>query len=236
MRDGNDDDDDDDDDDNNHNHKRSSNNNGAFQGSYTCTDGSSRLSTGAKVGIAIAVIVVVLLILFLVWTVFRKQRIRRRKRNTPVDGYTALGVVRDEKVMGYEKSLPLARPIPSTMVGRNRDSDPIGVGSIPRKPLSPPPAEGLDGDRTRVSMVSTSPPVPAALMPGDRSAASPPLDADGRSLFLHPIPRRRPSETDVPLLDSGDVHEAPGSPMRRETFELDAGPVRGTHQQPINHA
>ncbi|PYI11473.1 hypothetical protein BO78DRAFT_446520 [Aspergillus sclerotiicarbonarius CBS 121057] len=231
-----------DDDDNNNKRKRHSNNNnnGAFQGSYTCTDGSSSaLSTGAKAGIAIAVIVLVLLILFLVWTVVKKQRIRRRRRNNTQDGngnvYTAVGTARDEeKVMGYEKPLPL----PGSVVGRN--SEPINVvGGIPRKPLSPPPPmEGTEagtGNGNRESMLSTSPPVPAALVPGDRSSGSPPLDADGRSLFLHPIPRRRPSETDVPLLDSGDVHEAPGSPMRRETFELDAGPVRGTHQQPINH-
>ncbi|RAL01321.1 putative GPI-anchored cell wall protein Pst1, partial [Aspergillus ibericus CBS 121593] len=258
LRNGKSDDDDDNDNDDDNTRKRnnnnnnsssssssSSNNNGVFQGSYSCTDGSSSgLSTGAKAGIAIAVIVLVLLILFLVWTVVKKRRIRRRRRNINTqDGnvYTAVGTARDEeKVIGsYEKPLPL--PLTGSLVGRNggAGSEPMNVvgSGIPRKPLSPPPVEdnGMNRDGNRESMLSTSPPVPAALLPGDRTSRSPPLDEDGRSLFLHPIPRRRPSETDVPLLDSGDVHEAPGSPMRRETFELDAGPVRGTHQQPINH-
>lgn len=243
LRDG----DDDDDDDNNTRRRRdnnNNNNNGAFQGAYTCTDSSSSgLSAGAKAGIAIAVIVLVLLILVGVWMMYRKQRKRRRRRNDDQSQmmYTPVGVGlrggggssnRDEESSAGDEKPVTGVPNPAVL---RQNSDSVNaLSAIPRKPISPPPPSNEMNRESMVSM-STSPPLPAALVPGDRSSASPPNEADGRSLFLHPIPRRRPSETDVPLLDSADVHEAPGSPVQRPTFELDAGPVRGMHQQPIHH-
>ncbi|PWY68475.1 hypothetical protein BO70DRAFT_366142 [Aspergillus heteromorphus CBS 117.55] len=220
--------DDDDDDNNNHNHNHgnsNSNSNSVFQGSYSCSDGSSSgLSAGAKAGIAIAVIVVVMLIVLFAWWRVRKMRKQKRRRNGPTDKnqYTAVGVGHhdEEMVLGDEKTR------------MNRNSDLASPGNIPRKPLSPPPPEEANTSMD-TSMLSTSPPVPVALLPGAADRATD-ADADGQSLFLHPIPRRRPSETDVPLLDSGDVHEAPAAPVER-VYELDGGPVRGTHQQPINH-
>jgi LPXTG-motif cell wall-anchored protein len=53
-------------------------------------------------------------------------------------------------------------------------------------------------------------------------------------------PPPQEQERDIPMLDSGDVHEAPAMPAggERDTtqvFELDAGPIYGMHQQAIHH-
>jgi LPXTG-motif cell wall-anchored protein len=55
---------------------------------------------------------------------------------------------------------------------------------------------------------------------------------------VSPAPQEQ--ERDIPMLDSGDVHEAPAMPAggERDTtqvFELDAGPIYGMHQQAIHH-
>ncbi|RAH43627.1 putative GPI-anchored cell wall protein Pst1 [Aspergillus brunneoviolaceus CBS 621.78] len=229
------DDDDDDDDDHNNN----SNSNGVFRGSYSCSDGSnSGLSSGAKAGIAIGVIVLVLLIFLLVWVLMRRNRSRRKRRNAAQDegksGYAAVGVglSHDRKISNMEEKLKPRVSEP------HEPEQTINLNNIPRKPLSPPPPSlSTDARRTISTISPSSPPVPAALIPGtESSSSSVPTSDDQNALFLHAIPRRRPSETDVPLLDSGNVHEVPASPVaHRGLYELDAGPVRGTHQQPINH-
>ncbi|PYI29533.1 hypothetical protein BP00DRAFT_437610 [Aspergillus indologenus CBS 114.80] len=233
LRNGDDDDDDDDDSNNN------SNSNGVFRGSYSCSDGSSSgLSSGAKAGIAIGVIVLVLLIFLLVWVLMRRNRSRRKRRNAAQDEgkseYTAVGVglSHDRKISNMEEKLK-----PRVSEPHEPDQT-INLNSIPRKPLSPPPPSLSNDTHRTISTISpSSPPVPAALIPGtESSSSSVPTSDDQNALFLHAIPRRRPSETDVPLLDSGNVHEVPASPVaHRGLYELDAGPVRGTHQQPINH-
>ena len=50
-----------------------------------------------------------------------------------------------------------------------------------------------------------------------------------------PTPELDNSEPDTPILDGGNVHEAPGVPAggsrnTTQCFELDAGPVSGAHQ------
>ncbi|RAL13250.1 uncharacterized protein BO97DRAFT_469953 [Aspergillus homomorphus CBS 101889] len=235
LRNGDDDDDDDDGDHNNNDN----NGNSVFKGSYSCSDGSSSgLSTGAKAGIAIGVILVVLLMILLVWVLMHRNRSRRKRRNAAENddksGYTAVGVRlsherktsnMDEKVKPQVSEPPEADP-------------PINLDSIPRKPLSPPPpSASTDAHRTVSTLSPSSPPLPTSLLPGmDPSSSSVPTSDYQNALFLHATPRRRPSETDVPLLDSGNVHEVPASPIAHgEVYELDAGPVRGTHQQPISH-
>ncbi|KAL4898163.1 hypothetical protein BDV59DRAFT_166314 [Aspergillus ambiguus] len=182
----------------------------------TASDSDSGLSGGAIAGIVIAVVVVVILILLFLWLLMR----RRRKQAAPVPPPTTN---KDE-----EKNMMAVPPS-----GPNGKSP--GHGEIPadknvaRKPLSAP--QSL---QNRLSgTTSTSPPVPAALMAGDRSSMLP-HSTDDASLFLYPIPRQRPSEADVPMLDSGHVHEVAAEPDRpNPVYELDAGAV-SSHQQPIN--
>ncbi|OJK02207.1 hypothetical protein ASPACDRAFT_41026 [Aspergillus aculeatus ATCC 16872] len=231
SEDGDDDDDDD--------HNNNSNSNGVFRGSYSCSDGSSSgLTSGAKAGIAIGVIVLVLLIFLLVWVLMRRNRSRRKRRNAAQDegksGYTAVGVglSHDRRISNMEEKLKPRVSEP------HEPEQTINLNNIPRKPLSPPPPSlSTDARRTLSTISPSSPPVPATLIPGtESSSSSVPTSDDQNALFLHAIPRRRPSETDVPLLDSGNVYEVPASPVaHRGLYELDAGPVRGTHQQPINH-
>ncbi|KAH8424941.1 putative GPI-anchored cell wall protein Pst1 [Aspergillus melleus] len=126
--------------------------------------------------------------------------------------------------------------------------------AIPRKPLSPAPQEtgivsiaGTDSalgtnSNSAIGSGTRSTSLPSALVAGESDPRFSTVSALGssdqsESLFLRPMPRRIPSESDVPMLDSGDVHEAPAQSAREldPPFELDAGPVRGTHQQAINH-
>ncbi|KAA8650856.1 hypothetical protein EYZ11_004689 [Aspergillus tanneri] len=202
---------------------------GAFQGSYSCSNsksGSSGLSAGAKAGIAIGVILGVLLIVLLVWMCARRQRRQRRAQKEAIDNIAAAGAART--IVDEEKAEHRVSGTPSLP----EDSSQMqAVNSIPRKPLSPPPLE------TEAGGGSTS--LPSALVVGDQRAsmgAGTNAQSDP-SLFLRPMPRRQPSESDVPMLDSGDVHEAPVQSAREQDapYELDAGPVRGTHQQAIHH-
>ncbi|KAF7585564.1 hypothetical protein BBP40_010646, partial [Aspergillus hancockii] len=187
----------------------------AFKGSFSCSENGAGLSSGAKAGIAIGVIIGVITVLLLVWFCIRRQKkLRRTNANTTaLVGATAAGAAGKDVEKGDEKRTPTTTTVSDT-------SSP--VNSIPRKPLSPPPPQRGT--------------VPAALVPGDRSSAGV-ANGDDPSLFLRTVPRRRPSESEVPMLDSGDVHEAPFVEVgRRQSglFELDAGPVSGRHQQVIH--
>ena len=82
------------------------------------------------------------------------------------------------------------------------------------------------GQYTTPSMNQAAAPVPGQ---GKTPAA-------GLKIPRKPFPPTRPSEPQVPLLDSSTIHEAPTE--RRESrppiYELDAGP-QSLHQRPIHH-
>ncbi|KAE8146862.1 hypothetical protein BDV25DRAFT_143313 [Aspergillus avenaceus] len=189
-----------------------------FQSSYSCSEhaSTSSLSPGAKAGIAVGVIIGVIIVLLALWLFIRRQR--KRKRNMALAGAAAVG---GDAEKGTEKGAQTSTVSSTTVSTPSGGTGVVGNGGIPRKPLSPPPPPTT---------------VPAALVPGDRGSATP-TNTDDPSLFLRPMPRRRPSESDVPMLDSENVHEAPPvEPGRRQEglHELDAGPVSGRHQQAIH--
>ena len=187
-------------------------------------DSGSSLSGGAIAGIVIAVVVVVILVLLLLWLFMR-----RRRKHAALPAPTTTNISKDT-----EKP-PMAAPPEGPNTQPPGQGEILSDKNVARKPLSPPQSlqNRLSGMETGTT--STSPPVPAALMAGDRSSMLP-HNPDEASLFLHPIPLRRPSETDVPMLDSGHVHEVPAEPDRPNAiYELDAGAV-SAHQQPINRS
>lgn len=76
----------------------------------------------------------------------------------------------------------------------------------------------------------------AMQQPAAAVAASPPPPALASNIPRKPITPAPPEpDWDIPMLDSGLVHEVSAEPTGHQVFELDAGPVQGTHQQPINH-
>ncbi|KAE8356980.1 hypothetical protein BDV28DRAFT_687 [Aspergillus coremiiformis] len=194
----------------------------AFKGPFSCSEKESGLSPGAKAGIAVGVIIGVILIVLLIWFC-----IRRQKKSAGLAGVTAAGtavVVGNDIEKGDEQEMPtsISNSSPSSQVSPSppADVEAAATSSIPRKPVSPPPQA-----------------VPAALVPGDRASRIL-SNPDDPSLFLRPMPMRQPSESEVPMLDSYNVHEAPPAEVGRSQeglFELDAGPVRGTHQQVMHH-
>jgi hypothetical protein len=170
-------------------------------------------------------VVVVILILLLLWLFMRR---RRKHAGLPAPTTT------NNTSKDTEKP-PMAAPPEGPNTQPPEQGEILSDKNVARKPLSPPQSlqNRLSGMETGTT--STSPPVPAALMAGDRSSMLP-HNPDEASLFLHPIPLRRPSETDVPMLDSGHVHEVPAEPDRPNAiYELDAGAV-SAHQQPINRS
>lgn len=98
-----------------------------------------------------------------------------------------------------------------------------------------PTANADADDPEKGAMQSTA----AAGAPTSPPPGPPPVVAG--SVSRKPVTPAPPGgEPNVPMLDSGNVHEAPAMPTSpahdaTQVFELDAGPVHGTHQQAINH-
>lgn len=220
-------------------------------------DESSGLSTGAKAGIAVGVILGVLLILLVIWLGVRRHRRQRvaQKEALAALGGAAAGTkstgdgggrISDEEKGEMNHTSSSVSPVSPD------ETHKANALAIPRKPLSPAPQEtGIVSINGTSNSNSNSNPntetgpgtaitsLPSSLVAGDNRFST--VSALGTSesdpsLFLRPM-RRAPSESDVPMLDSGDVHEAPVDSGREvdPPFELDAGPVRGTHQQAIHH-
>ncbi|KAI9036626.1 uncharacterized protein KD926_001639 [Aspergillus affinis] len=239
---------------------------GAFGSDFNCKNDDDKgndggLSAGAKAGIAIGVIIGVLVILVGIWFCVRRQRRQRRAQKEAMAGIAggsggaaaaaagmnggprggSGGISDEEKGTSENTTTTSISPV-------SPDEMTANALSIPRKPLSPAPQEtgivSIAGTNSASALGtgtrSTS--LPSALVAGESDHRFSTVSALGtsdpsESLFLRPVPRRVPSESDVPMLDSGDVHEAPVQSAREldPPFELDAGPVRGTHQQAINH-
>lgn len=215
-----------------------------FQSSYSCTTGKSNnssssdgLSTGAKAGIAVAVVIVVLLILFSLWLFIRR---RKRQQNQ-----------RTAKTVPEVTTPPIPAPTglaTNTEKPTSKLTPPQGdvERSIPRKPLSPPPAaDARSSVPASLLPGSERMSVPVSLLPGSdpsvfsASASNRRVTSDP-TLFLHhippPAPRPPPPEMDVPMLDSGNVYEVGTGRTRPQTpvYELDGGGM-SNHQQPIHH-
>jgi hypothetical protein len=146
-----------------------------------------------------------------------------------------------------------------------------GGGSIPRRPvsiattsMSSPstyhPSSTFPSSLTAGTSNRSSLPLPTALIPGTNGSSNPPGSRPsdgGDALFFFtttpsagrppPRPARQPSESDVPMLDSENVHEVSGVavPAREEkrservleegkVFELDGGFDGARHQRAIN--
>lgn len=94
-------------------------------------------------------------------------------------------------------------------------------------------------------------PVPTSLIPGTSGPGNRNTISEGDALFFNAgrnVPRRRPSESDVPMLDSGDVHEVPAVSVGEQegmrsgervvgegaVFELDGGFEGARHQRAIH--
>ncbi|KAL5045888.1 hypothetical protein BDW71DRAFT_72282 [Aspergillus fruticulosus] len=147
-----------------------------------------------------------------------------------------------------------------------------GRGSLPRRPVSTAtsfapsptstdrPPSTLPSSLTAGTTNASSMPVPTALIPGTNGSSNP-LDGrrnqgEGDALFFTttpsaarapPRPPRRPSESDVPMLDGESVHEVSGAavPARGQerservvgegtVFELDGGFEGARHQRVIH--
>ncbi|EAW16258.1 putative GPI-anchored cell wall protein Pst1 [Aspergillus fischeri NRRL 181] len=200
------------------------------------SSGSDGLSTGAKAGIAVAVVIVVLLILFFLWLFIRR---RKRQQNR-----------RTEKTLTEAATSPIPAPtglatntekLTSKLTPPQEDVE----RSIPRKPLSPPPAaDARSSVPASLLPGSERMSVPVSLLPGSDPSVSSASASHQRvtsdpSLFLHHIPpaapRPPPSEMDVPMLDSGNVYEVGTGRTRPQSpiYELDGGGM-SNHQQPIH--
>lgn len=82
----------------------------------------------------------------------------------------------------------------------------------------------------------TDPEKGAMQQPAAAVVASPPPPVLASNIPRKPITPVPPEpDREIPMLDSGLVHEVSAEPTGHQVFELDAGPVQGTHQQPINH-
>lgn len=213
----------------------------------------SGLSGGAIAGIVVGVVVGVLIILALIWTLVRRRN-RRLAATSPsaFDGtgtgttagaaaavlapglngdpeklspqtqHTAVSPVPTEGSPIGPTSSPSSLPYPDAGTGIPMPAAVAGATSIPRRPVS----------------VSHPSSIPSSLTPG--LMAIPPTNRSH--------PHHTPSEADVPMLDSGNVHEAPAEPVAGaqhaganvrapydgQFYELDAGPVGSFHQMAIN--
>lgn len=72
--------------------------------------------------------------------------------------------------------------------------------------------------------------------PATAAAPSTPAPVVASNIPRKPISPAPPEpDREIPMLDSGPVHEVSAEPAGHQIFELDGGPVHGSHQQPINH-
>jgi hypothetical protein len=214
-----------------------------FQNSYSCTTGKSNkssssdgLSTGAKAGIAVAAVIVVLLILFFLWLFIRRRKLQQNRQTEKTVPEIATSPTPAPTGVATEKEKPTSKLAPP-----QEDVE----RSIPRKPLSPPPAADVQSS-VPASLLPGSErmSVPVSLLPGSDPSVSSATASHRRvtsdpTLFLHhippPAPRPPPSEMDVPMLDSGNVYEVGTGRTRPQTpvYELDGGGM-SNHQQPIH--
>jgi hypothetical protein len=214
-----------------------------FQNSYSCTTGKSNkpsssdgLSTGAKAGIAVAAVIVVLLILFFLWLFIRRRKRQQNRQTEKTMPEIATSPTPAPTGVATETEKPTSKLTPP-----QEDVE----RSIPRKPLSPPPAADAQSS-VPASLLPGSErmSVPVSLLPGSDPSVSSATASHRRvtsdpTLFLHhippPAPRPPPSEMDVPMLDSGNVYEVGTGRTRPQTpvYELDGGGM-SNHQQPIH--
>ncbi|KAL4800684.1 hypothetical protein BDV19DRAFT_481 [Aspergillus venezuelensis] len=236
----------------------------------TSTSDGGGLSGGAIAGIVIGVVVGVLIFLILIWLFLRERRKNRANLEAlGADASTgaAAAVLAASRGNGDEEKKPSQSSPTSTTPNPNG----AAALAIPRRPLSTSTAltttsptstnantsSTLPSSLTAGSATASTMPMPTALIPGTNN----PRGVDNNqndSLFLSAIPaagaaaagarpgaQRHPSESDVPMLDSGDVHEVSGVSRIKDqrtgervlspgdVFELDGGFEGASHQRPL---
>jgi cytoskeletal protein RodZ len=181
-------------------------------------------------------VIVVLLILFFLWLFIRRRKLQQNRQTEKTVPEIATSPTPAPTGVATEKEKPTSKLAPP-----QEDVE----RSIPRKPLSPPPAADVQSS-VPASLLPGSErmSVPVSLLPGSDPSVSSATASHRRvtsdpTLFLHhippPAPRPPPSEMDVPMLDSGNVYEVGTGRTRPQTpvYELDGGGM-SNHQQPIH--
>ncbi|KAL4948140.1 hypothetical protein BDW69DRAFT_98129 [Aspergillus filifer] len=227
------------------------------------------LSGGAIAGIVIGVVVSVLILLVLIW-LFLRQRRKNRANFEALGAGASTGAAAAVFAASRDNGGDEEKKPSQSMSPTSTTPNPNGAAAlaIPRRPLSTSTAPTTSPTSTNANTSSTLPssltagsatassmPMPTALIPGTNN----PRGVDNNqndSLFLNSIPaaaaagtrpgaHRRPSESDVPMLDSGDVHEVPGVSRIKDqrtgervlspgdVFELDGGFEGASHQRPL---
>lgn len=102
---------------------------GVFKGGYSCTEGSTGLSPGAKGGIAAGVILGVLFIVAVLWLVLRRRR-QRHKNGTPSTPPTSST---PSPVMVHEEKTSISHGSSSLQESVSLPGD--LHNSLPRKPV-----------------------------------------------------------------------------------------------------
>ncbi|KAL4924227.1 putative GPI-anchored cell wall protein Pst1 [Aspergillus undulatus] len=235
-------------------------------------DGSdSGLSGGAIAGVVVGIVVGVVIILILIWLFLRE---RRKSRNNAAAALgtgaatgggaalaaAAMGNRRDEEKEPSEATSPRSTaPAPGVAAGGGIPRRPVSTATgttalTPSSPTSTDPYSNstLPSSLTAGSTNASSMPVPTALIPGTNNRNTDGIQND--ALFFggatpmgaRPPRHRRPSESDVPMLDSGNVHEVSGVSRVKdqrtgervvsqgEVFELDGGFEGARHQRAIH--
>ncbi|KAL4779154.1 hypothetical protein BJX76DRAFT_362052 [Aspergillus varians] len=236
-------------------------------------DSSSGLSGGAIAGIVVGVVVGVIILLILAWLFLRRRR--KNRASAGLTGTAAIGNPSDEEKQTGSQTTSQTSTSPPIAAAALAAAGAAGAGEtaargIPRRPLStatalsssPPTSTdhsfGLPSSLMAGSAHAPSMPLPIALVPGTNGPASGhPTGGGGGGggdLFFNtaPVasglpPCHQPSESDVPMLDSEDVHEVPAVSVQREqerpvervlgdgaVFELDGGFGGAGHQRVIH--
>lgn len=231
---------------------------------------------GIVVGVVVGVLIVLILI-WLLLRKQRKNRVINDANAAVIGGGFSSGAAAavmakskdEEKGLNHNTS-PNASPTEGSAPVLAAAGG-AGGGSIPRRPVSTAttsisspstyhPSSTFPSSLTAGTSNRSSLPLPTALIPGTNGSSNPPggrpSDGEGDALFFTttpsagrppPRPARQPSESDVPMLDSENVHEVSGVavPAREEkrsemvveegkVFELDGGFDGARHQRAIN--
>ncbi|KAL4939349.1 hypothetical protein BDV06DRAFT_225091 [Aspergillus oleicola] len=234
------------------------------------SDEDSGLSGGAIAGIVVGVVVGVIIFLVLIWLFLRERRKNRGNLAALGAGASsgAAAAVLATSRGGDGNRDEEKQPSQSTSPTSTTPNGAAALAAIPRRPLSTSTAPTTSPTSTNANTASTLPssltagsaqpssmPMPTALIPGTNNTTNNPRNIDGTqndTLFLNTTPaaarggpQRRPSEFDVPMLDSGDVHEVSGVSRLKEertgerivsggqVFELDGGFEGARHQRPL---
>ncbi|KAL4921466.1 hypothetical protein BDW62DRAFT_174747 [Aspergillus aurantiobrunneus] len=232
---------------------------------------------GIVIGVVIGVIIILILVWLFLRERRKNRASAAAAGAGFAGAAAAIGNRRDEEKQPSQTTSPGSTSAPGTaaaaLAGGAAGAGAGAAGTIPRRPVSTAtalttsstdPSSGLPSSLTAGSTNPSTMPVPTALIPGTNGAATGgggggdgnprnTIGSEHDSLFFttpvasRPPPYRQPSERDVPMLDSEDVHEVSGVSAQREqeprvervvgdgaVFELDGGFNGAKHQRAIH--